>query len=421
MKRKTKRNDVKILTLLLMACTAFIMFAPSASARKSVQLDVVLIKTEPVPLQTGEYADLWVKLINNGTLEAEGANLTLVPEFPFHADPDEELSKYFGDVYPGEEYHAHFQIKVDENAVQGENNLKFVHTTDMDIKIEDKVPVQIRTDDAAVSVTNVSVKTGTIAPSKTEEVGITLKNLADSYLKNIDVSLDLSSSDIPLITIGSTTGKRIQKMAPGEETSVYFNIKADSDATEKAYKVPITLEYENEAGTAFTQEEYTGIIVGGQPELVANLAEIGNGVIKPGTTHEISLSLVNTGLSTAKFVSVELGSSNSYEIISPAEVYIGNMDSDDYESSTFKIYIEKGAENVELPVTISYKDTEGNPIQEEQNVTVETYSSSEISKMNLKEGGSGIYIIVVLVVIAIAGYYLYRRRKTEKANILEEE
>lgn len=385
-----------------------------ATTIPSVKMDTILIKTEPTPLQTGEYADVWVKLLNKGNTVSKDTSLELIPEFPFSADPDEDLKRDFGKVYAGEEYHAHFQIRVDENAVQGENKLKFKYTAN-GRAITEKVSVQVRTNETALVIKKVDLKSETIAPSKTEKLIITLKNLADCYFKNIDVSLGLSSSDIPLITVGSSTRKRIQKIAPNKTASVSFDIKASSSADQKAYKVPINLDYENEAGTSFSKEEYTGIVVGGKPKLETNLAEIEDGYFQPGTTKEISISLVNRGLSVAKFVSLELMESSSYQVVSPSKIYIGNMESDDYESSSFKIYVNGGVKKVNIPIKLNYKDSEGNSITDQQSISFKTYTSGEVSRMHLGENNGTLYIVVAIIIIIVGGYFGYKRWKSKKS------
>lgn len=411
------KSEFKISAVLTLFLLSFLTLGINGTAIPSIELNVNLIKTEPVPLQTGEYADIWVKMRNQGELKASNASLELVPEFPFSADPDEDLTRNFGMVYPGEEYHAHFQIRVDENAVQGENELKF-KVSGGEYTITHKVNVQIRTDDAALLVESVKTDPETISPSKTGKVSLKLKNLADSYLKNIDVSMGLSSSDIPLISVGSTTKKRIQKIEPGKTSTVSYNIKVDSDADPQAYKIPINLEYENEAGTSFTTEQYTGIIVGGKPELETNL--IDSEILRPGETGEVSLSIFNRGLTLAKFLSLEVEQGDSYEIISSPEVYIGNMDSDDYESATFKIYVKEGVKEVDIPLKLKYKDSEGNSEVETQTASFKTYNEEEIDQMQLVKHNNTWMYAIVAVIILVAIYVGYRYWKSKKKKILEE-
>ena len=397
-------------------------FITPAGAVKSTELNVQLIKTEPVPLQTGEYADVWLKVRNNGEQAAQNASLELITDFPFSADPDEELMKNLGKVYPGQEYYVHYQVRVSENAVQGSNDLKFkVHTSE-DFSYTEEVQVQIRTDDAALLVQKVETDPSPLAPSKTGKVTVTVKNLADSYLKNIEVSLGLDSSsqsdEIPLVPVESTTRKRIQKLEAGKTGNVTYKIKADSDADSKAYKVPIDLNYENDAGTSFSQQEYTGIVIGGIPELEMNLVD--NQILKSGNSGELTVSIVNRGLSIAKFANLELLGSDSFKTVSSSKIYIGNMDSDEYESASFDIYVKEGTESVELPFEITYKDSEGEARTEKHTLKFDTYSQEEINEMQLVDQNNTLMLAVIVVVLLVAAYAGYKYWKSKKKKLLEE-
>ena len=58
-----------------------------------------------------------------------------------------------------------------------------------------------------------------------------------------------------------------------------------------------------------------------------------------------------------KFLNVKLDKAEGYKVLSPYEVYIGNIDSDDYETADFKINVDKASkEKVILPLTIEYND-----------------------------------------------------------------
>ncbi len=115
-------------------------------------LTVQLIKTDPVPLQTSEYADVWLKVSNRGLNELENVTIKFEPSYPFSVDPDEETEWDLGTMHPLEEYRVHLQVKVDENAVHGENYFKIYTEIDGTSANLRKIPVQIRTDDAALVI-----------------------------------------------------------------------------------------------------------------------------------------------------------------------------------------------------------------------------------------------------------------------------
>ena len=385
---------------------AVLMVLNFGVAQSSVELDVQKIKSEPVPLQTSEYADIWVKVVNQGNSMADDASVEFVPEYPFTADPDEKTEWELGKMPQGEEYRLHFQVKVDENAVHGENTLKFRLSSGGEVTVQEEVPVEVRTDDEALTITSVDFPEK-VGPGTSSTMGLTLQNQADSYLKNIDAGLELSSEDLPFIT-SETTRKRIQKIAPGEKREVSFRLAVDERADNGVYKLPITLDYENEAGTAFSKEELTGVVVGGDSRIEVGLNS--RELETAGTSGTITLRIVNRGEGRAKFSELTVGGSEDYEILSSRSIYIGNIDSDDYQTAEMDMYVHDGVESIELPVTLTYRNSEGEMIEEVQDVEVELYTSDQLSKYTSAGGGS-IWMYVIIGLAVAGGIYYWRKRK----------
>ena len=121
----------------------------------SVDIELTKIKTEPTPVQTSEYADIWLKVVNRGNTVSENTEISFRPEFPFSADPDEKTEWDLGRLVQGEEYRIHLQVKVDENAVHGTNQLKFQVSSGDSLKLEKSVDVEVRTDDEALSISRI--------------------------------------------------------------------------------------------------------------------------------------------------------------------------------------------------------------------------------------------------------------------------
>ncbi|MDY6776744.1 MAG: COG1361 S-layer family protein [Candidatus Nanohaloarchaea archaeon] len=394
---------------LLVLAVFLALVLPAASAqRKSVDVDVQKIKTEPVPLQTSEYADIWLKVENNGSLKAEDVTLEYKPTFPFSVDPDEQTRWNIGTLYSGQTYHVHLQVKVDENAVSGTNRLEFRWTSGTgDTWITEKVPVEVRTDDAALAVREVGFPAN-VAPGTSNTMTLTVENLADSYLKNIDVSLDLSG--LPFAT-AETTRERIQKLAPGKTSEVSFTLVSDQSAENGVYKLPITLQYENEAGTSFTREQTTGIVVGGSSNLQVSVDE--RDLYTPGSTGSVTFRIVNRGQGEASFVSMQILPSEDYEVLSARSVYLGDMEPDAYQTAAFDIHTSNTVSNLTVPVKLEYRDS-GVQKEEVRRISLRLYTPDEMKRFNLAGGGNTVlYVLVALAVLAAAGVYWRRRKRRQ--------
>ncbi len=437
----------------------FLLVIPTASAENpdsdSAELTMQLMRTEPLPMITGEYADVWIKVTNEGQRDIRDVSVEFEDKFPFSMDPDRDRVRKFRKIEGRDAYTAHFQVRVDEMAVPGENKLKFRLRYDGG-SLTREFPVQVRTRETVLSVEEVKVEGDRIPPSQTRDITLTLKNRAHTHLRSVGVSLGLKPEgggepeigmqaeffgmedfetidEIPLITVGQTTEERISQIAPGEEKDVTFSVRAEHDADEETYKVPIALRFEGEryqmnpetgnwemSTETFQNQEFTGVHVGGEPLLDIGIAGIGDYPIR-GMKNDISLEIINKGFSEAKFLEIELLPHGSYEIIGEPDMYIGHMGSDDYDSPSFEMYLNPDHERVEIPVELQYKDNEENLIVENQTVRFKTYTWNELEELGVeREDGVVLYVILIAIILG-ALYYYHRRQKKKKKSLLEEE
>lgn len=387
-----------VLTLLILFMTA------AAAGQQSVALSVEKIRTEPVPLQTGEYADVWVKIENDGDATARNAVVEFVPTFPFSTDPDERTRWDLGKLPPEQEYHIRTQVRVDANAVHGTNDLVF-RTTANDVSVRHDVPVEVRTDDAALVVSSVSFP-DTVRPGTTRTLNLTLRNRADSHLKNIETKIDLSAETLPFAT-AETTRKRVQSLEPDAATTVTYKLHVDEEAENGVYKLPLTLTYEDEAGTAFTKDVQTGVVVGGRVDLDIAVQE--RDLMEAGTTGTVTLRVVNRGEGRARFARMTLGESESFERISTSSIYLGDMQADDFQTAEYQLHANADAESLELPVTVAYKDAQGAQTFTED-VTVDLYDAATLQRFNLDGNRTPWPILIVAVLVVAGAVYWWRRR-----------
>lgn len=381
------------------------MLTGFTAAQNSVELDVNKVNMEPTPLQTSEYADIWFEVTNKGNTDANNVELEFLGNYPFSADPDEKTEWSMGTIVPGEEYQVHLQVRVDKNAVQGENMLRF-RLGNGDFSATYEIPVEVRTANNILSISNVSFP-DTVAPGTGNELGITFENLADAQLKSIETSLDLSK--IPLATSGTTT-RTVRTLESGAESEISFNLNVDESAENGVYKIPVEMNYENEVGTEFSRETTIGAVVGGEPELETDLNDVEQ--LSPGSTGTVTLRLINRGRGSADFVKLSVPESEKYDVLSSDSVYIGGMDPDDYQTADFRIHVNQGTENLSLPVNVAYKDGSGETTLN-QEVETPIYSQSQLERYGMAGGGSPLPLVIVVLVL-VAGVYYWRRKRNRQ-------
>jgi len=398
---------MKRLTIL----TTILLFTTFTAAQTSSQIQIDLKETEPTPLQTSEYADIWLEVKNVGDADANNVEVRFTENYPFSVVRGDRKNWSIGELIPGEEYQIHLETRVDSNAVQSNDTLNF-EVESGDFTFTEKVPVEVRSDRNVLEVESVEFPEKA-APGSSNQMQLTLNNPTSGQLKNIQLSLDLSE-ELPMATSQSST-KNIVNIEPEKSQTVNYTLNIDESAENGVYKLPISISFENEAGTQFEQSTTTGINVGGQPRLEAALNT--DTTLSDGATEEITFRLVNRGHGSADFVSMKLNESRTIDVVGNDEVYIGSMDSDDFQTASFRVNVNAETESLdidtlELPVILEYTDSEGQQT-EKQTVETDLYSQQELQQYGLASSGSIIPIVVVLLLVAGGGIYYWRRKRKE--------
>jgi hypothetical protein len=253
-------------------------------------------------------------------------------------------------------------------------------------------------------------------------------------MKDIDLKLDLTLSSIPrsatgaessllfdalpFTPISSSGEKRIAQMRPGRSATMDFDLMVYPGAASKVYKLPIILTYKDSENNEYTRNDVIGIVVGDTPDIYAVIDS--SDLVAGKKNGKVSFKFVNKGVTDIKFLDVVLKENGDYKIISSKEEYIGNIDSDDFESIEFSIYLNnnddaKEESMLEFPLHITFKDA--NNIDYAKDITLKYQIRTPEEKGEAK-GTSAMIIAVVVVIMLIVwiGYKVWekRRKKAQK-------
>jgi len=128
----------------------------------------------------------------------------------------------------------------------------------------------------------------------------------------------------------------------------------------------------------------------------------------------VTIRFINKGFSDVKFLDVILDETEEFEILSAEEVYVGNVDSDDYETVDFELYLTNGATKEEktivLPLNVEYRDTNNNLYEEKLELEMKVLSAE---KLGIKTSSNGT-VMLLLIIVIIVGVVLYRRSRNNK-------
>jgi len=401
------------------------VFGASTSATGRTQLyfpdvDVTMINYDPSPAEAGRYVTIRFKIENTGAETAQDIVTELLPRYPFSLDPGESAVKNIGSVRSRQLGDTgviiDYRVKVDENALEGDNEIELRYNVKGGgwIKLE-PFDINVNPHDILLSIASVDTPP-MIKPGEISKVDINLENLALTFIKEIKVRLNLGG--VPFAPIGSTDRKIVKQMEADSKATVSFNLMAEPGAESNLYKVPIEIEFLDRLGNVYTKNETVGLIVGAEPDLIVNIDS--SQIYNSGGSGEVTVKIVNKGVTDVKFLNIELKESDNYRILSTKEVYVGNIDSDDYETADFEVSLGKvKGKDAVLLLLIEYKDANNNDYSKNIELPLKLYSSAEAKSMGLKKGNNAVGIIIVLVIVG-AGFFIYRRwRKKKKGEKVE--
>lgn len=406
---KMKRSGVFALAIFLI----YIM-SSGAYASTEASLSVSVAKYEPFPVGPGSYFDIWFKVDNIGMDTAKNATIVLEPQFPFSTDDD--ALTVIGILNRLDSTMVKYRVKVDENAVEGTSKLHVKYSSDpkISVMISDSFGIDIRTSDADINVVSIATKPVQFLPGQKGDADIVIKNTADSTLKNIKVTMDLSSATVPFAPLGKSTTYMINNMAGGEEETATFEIIATPEAISGIYKIPLTITFSDNVGNDYTSSEIVSLIVGGTPDLLVNVEP--EKLFLSGTTGDIRVNIINKGLVDVKYVTVKIESDDDFELLSNDEIYIGNIDSDDFDSASFSIHISPSfSGDLSIPMTLTYMSANNDAFEVDETLEMRVYTASEAQSLGLisKSSASTIYAAIVIVAVVYIGYRKYKKRKKD--------
>ena len=407
--------------LVLMMVFLFLVSVGYATRPDNAAIKIDSLKYEPYPVEAGQYFKVWIKVENYGNEEAEDATFILEPKFPFSLDSNEDAERNIGQLDVAEEVVLEYLIRVDDNAVEGDNEIDFKFTTDGMAWVTHTFDIFVRTHDTMLNVQDVSVSPSSVDPGKMVTLSIKLKNMADSLIKDLRADLELTRRDVlstsveyselPFTTVGSTNVLMTKSIGPLEQKIFNFKLLVDPDTEPKVYRVPLTLTYTDELGnTTYEEESVVAITVAMEPDIMMNLDH--KEVYLVNSKGDVSIGVYNTGIGDIKFATIKLLESEDYEILSSALMYLGNVDSDDYETADFTIYVEE--ENPKLLVELNYEDEFNKEYTKSDEILLDTYSDEEAKKYGFVKSNGKFTIFIIILILIGGGWFLFKRFKKKK-------
>ncbi len=420
-----KKISILMVVLVLVSMASYA--AVFEIENETYKFIVTMINQEPDPVAPGNTFDVRFRIENRMLESARNVEVKIEPKYPFSLYWSQDRIKEIGTLAPNQiddnGVKVKFKLLVDKNAAEGENVLEFWYRIDGGAwRKAGDYDIEIRERDAVLAINEIKSGSEKMSPGDKVTVSFNLENMATSVLKDIRLKLDIYSSitsagtvtmtELPFTPIGSSNEKTVDKILAGKSKEVSFDLFIDADAESKVYKVPYTLTYSDEVGTNFSRTGYVGLMVDAEPDISINMED--TDIYAAGSKGEFEIKFVNKGFSDIKFLNVVLKETQEFSLLSNHEVYIGNIDSDDYETADYKLLVNKEVKgDVTLPLRVEYRDANGKLHSKDLNLKLELFSGDALKQRVGQGGNSAVGIIVILVIVG-GGIWFYRRRKRKK-------
>jgi len=267
---------------------------------------------------------------------------------------------------------------------------------------------------SALLIEGVSMNPNEIAPGETSKITIEIENDGDIDIEDVSINLMLIDPtgfvDVPFAPFDSSSEVGFDEIKEGKSKTAEFEIIALNSAKSGIYKIPLHITYREDSEVK-TKDSLISVIVNSEPILGVSVED---GLFLKQQENEVDVKVINKGLSDIRFLDVRIKESVYFDLLSAEEIYIGDIDSDDFDSVEFKIYFKKNSqEEINLPIEISYKDAMNNEYTENFVLPVKVYTRDKAIELGLiEQSRTGLYIGIVVGLFVI--YMIYKRIKKSR-------
>ncbi len=387
-------------------------FVSSAYASMSPNINVSLATYSPLPAEPGKPVTVWVNVQNIG-LSASNIVVELEDSPSFTLLNERDRVKEIPVLGSYNDYLIKYELFVAENTPEGSRDLLVnVKMDGASSVLRTRLPIDIKSAEAPISVSSVSLNPEILVPGKKSKLTVAVRNLAKSTnVRDVQVSLYLDPiiasttivADIPFVTTTSNR-KSTDRIAPGQTSEFSFELLAYPDAESKIYKLPVIISYKDDSGNNYSLTYMVGVQVNSKPELLLNVDS--SSISKSLRQGEVVFSVVNKGVNNLKLMSITLNEGEGYEVTDTSNMlYIGKLDSDDFETAKFNVKVSPQTSVVNYNITLDYRDALNNEFSDNRNVE---YVLRESVNGN---GGNSLITIVVMLVLAAGIFVWFRKRK----------
>ncbi|MCK4335428.1 MAG: COG1361 S-layer family protein [Candidatus Aenigmarchaeota archaeon] len=369
----------------------FLLAVSTGAYAITENLEVVLTKQNPYPVEPDQVVDIEVSLQNTGYGTSENIIFEIIPESPFTLLPGQEAEKAFSRIPANDQVTASYKLHVDKNAISDNYELEFkYYQIGVGVQVTSKVMIQIQGKPKLI-LEKIETYPEEMEPGDSAAIIASVKNVGTGSASFTEAALISNTTYILPILSGGLY--YIGEIKPGETGEANFDMSIDNSAESKTYSGILILTYKDDSGQSQTTSFSIGIPIRGEPIIEILSAKIDNSAFK--------IDLENIGTATAKALKIAL--------VQDGEVKDSAV-ANELKPTKHKTLRFYGFRQGEAIINVSYLDESNEFFANEFPVSIKPSVYSE------EQAGGGVSPLapILIVVVVLESYYLWRLRRRMK-------
>ncbi|MGV8169488.1 MAG: COG1361 S-layer family protein [Candidatus Nanoarchaeia archaeon] len=374
------------------------------------------LNQDPDPAEPGKYLELRWQVIKYGDDEIKNITYELEEAYPFSFDSSDSGVKVLGSWSAAsaedEYYTLYYKVKVAEDAIEGDYDIKLKATVVRNSKAVDKITeYKIRVGDKKrpeLVIGSISTSPSKLV-SDTEEAKllVEVENIGNSDAYNVRADLVLPKGFTT--TYSYSDSDNLGTIAAGQSKTATFYVDVDKSVKSGLYPTDLKLRFKEDLDETdyFSDSLDIDLSVLSRPIFEIVSVETSPGELVPGAAVEMKIKVKNTGGKDADSVSIKAfkESSQPFDFDEKSD-FIGNLAAGETGEAIIKFTVEKDAVPKKHILDLEVRSIS------ENNVVLDTVTVPLEVKPKTGRGSDffsvkNIAIIVLLLGVLFLGYRLY--------------
>ena len=411
-----KNKNLMILIMVCLMCISFV----NAGYLDAPQVKVILLNQDPDPVNSGEVVEVRFKVENTGKQTMEDFVIEILPDYPFSlysGTAQRNYGRLRGDQDGRDSIIVDYKLRIDEDAVEGDNEIKLRYTYGKVGKwwvITEDLMIDIDVEEINFQVGSLETEpTRLVSDTEDAKLSIELQNIGDGKAENVMTQIILPEGF--KATYGYSDLSNLGTIDAESSKTATFYIDVDEAVKENGHEATLIIKYKEEDDKDNKyKEKKISIMIPIKATPLFEIVEVETipKDVREGDKVDLRLKIKNVGSKKAESVSIKAfkEASQPFEFDEKSD-FIGLLKPGQTGEAVLKFTVEKDA-----TAKTYLLDTEIRTINKEDVLVFE--KSVPVKVVNhqkkgivRKENLIGIIIILAIVGGGLIAYNIWNKRR----------